>query len=68
MKNGFFSKKNYIVLTLGVGMIIVGFIALATRPVEGFWTMKFAPVVLTLAYCVVIPVAIILKPKAKEKE
>jgi len=68
MENSFFSKNNYILILVGVGMLLVGFYALSTPPVDGFWTMNVAPIILTIAYCVVFPVAIILKPKSKEKE
>ena len=68
MENSFFSKKNYILLLIGIGMLIIGYYALSRHPVDGFWTLTFAPIILTLAYCVVFPIAIILRPGSKEKE
>jgi len=68
MENNFFTKNNYILIFTGIVMLFLGFYALSRPPVNGFWTMKFAPIILTIAYCVVFPIAIILKPGSKEKD
>ena len=67
MQNDFFGKKNYIGILLGCGLLILGYIALSRPPVNGFWTMDFAPIILCIAYCIVFPLAIMLKG-AGEKE
>jgi hypothetical protein len=70
-----FTRKNYILFGLGLGMIAVGFLFL-TSPVfggafpfvhpfkagtYGFLTMNVAPVLLVLGYCLVIPASIVIK-------
>ncbi len=50
-----FTKKNYVVFGLGVLSVILGFITLS----RGSTTL--APILLILGYCVIIPIAILLK-------
>ncbi len=57
-----FGKRNYILFAAGLLVIIAGFIFLGTGDTV------FAPILLVLGYCVIIPVAIIIKDKKKEPE
>jgi hypothetical protein len=57
-----FGKRNYILFAVGLLVIIAGFIFLGTGDTV------FAPIFLVLGYCVIIPVAIIIKDKKKEPE
>ena len=50
-----FSKKNYIGFALGVLTIAGGFLSLSLG------SITLAPILLVLGYCVIIPIAIILK-------
>ncbi len=54
-------KENFYIIGLGVVVIIVGYLALARGPVEGFLPLVFAPVLLVLGYCVIIPLGILFK-------
>ncbi len=61
-----FTRKNYIGLGVGILIIVIGYICLSTPPWNGFVSRTLAPILLTLGYCVIIPVAIFLKEsKAK---
>ena len=57
-----FGKRNYILFAVGLLVIIAGFIFLGTGDTV------FAPILLVLGYCVIIPMAIIIKDKKKEPE
>lgn len=57
-----FGKRNYVLFAVGLLVIIAGFIFLGTGDTV------FAPILLVLGYCVIIPVAIIIKDKKKEPE
>lgn len=57
-----FGKRNYILFAVGLLVIIAGFIFLGTGDTV------FAPILLVLGYCVIIPVAIIIKDRKKEPE
>jgi hypothetical protein len=53
-----FSKRNYMVLGIGLAVILLGFILLALGDIT------ISPILLVLGYCVIIPLGILL-PKEK---
>lgn len=61
-----FNAINYWLFALGVAVIIVGYVALAQPPANGFMSLTVAPLLLVVGYCVIIPVAILYKKKALE--
>ena len=65
MKNHFFNKNNYVLMSVGLGLLVLGYILLAQKPVNGFLTLNAAPILLTLTYCVFFPVAIMWNKKDK---
>ena len=50
-----FGTKNYVVFAAGIISIILGYIFLSKG------SITLAPILLVLGYCVIIPVAIMLK-------
>jgi uncharacterized membrane protein HdeD (DUF308 family) len=58
-----FEKENYVILAIGVLLIIVGYIALSEKTVDGTMPLVVAPILLVLGYCVVIPVGILFRKK-----
>ena len=62
-----FSGKQLSVLMTGIALIIVGYIMLAQGPVNNPLSLTLAPFMLIGGYCIVIPVALILKDKAPDK-
>ncbi len=59
------SKKNVNIFLVGLGLIILGYIFMAQPPAEGFLSLHLAPIVLIIAYLIVIPFAIMTKGKTK---
>ncbi len=57
-----FSNINYILFAVGLIMITGGWFLLRGGHIS------ISPIMLILGYCVVIPVAIILKPKDKKED
>ncbi|UCD64305.1 MAG: hypothetical protein JSW34_02375 [Candidatus Zixiibacteriota bacterium] len=55
-----YGPRNYIALAAALVVIIVGFITL------GQGSITLAPVLLVLGYCVLLPVALIIKGKPEE--
>ena len=51
----FFGKKNYLGVGLAVLLLIVGFFLLGLKPASNKVALNVAPVVLLLAYLVVLP-------------
>jgi uncharacterized membrane protein HdeD (DUF308 family) len=57
-----FTKRNWTWMSIGILVIIVGFIALSMG------SITLAPILLVLGYCVIIPVSILLGEKKKEEK
>jgi len=53
-----FGKKNLYLLAIGLILIIIGNFSMAEPPVNGFWSLSFAPVILVIAYLIIIPYSI----------
>lgn len=57
-----FTKINYILMAVGLGMIVIGYILLGIGDITG------APILLVLGYCAVLPLAILLGKKEKSED
>jgi len=58
-----FGKRNLLLLTIGLLTIVAGFILMSQEPVDGFLSRTLAPIILVVAYLVIIPISIIAKNK-----
>jgi len=56
-----FGRLNYILMAVGLVIIIIGYIALATG------SITLAPILLVLGYCVILPTAILINDRFKKK-
>ena len=54
-------KENFYIIGVGLVVILVGYLALANGPIEGFLPLVLAPTLLVLGYCVIIPLGILWK-------
>jgi len=63
----YWSKHNYILLTTGLIVLIIGYILMAQSPWYNPISLSFSPVVLLLAYIVIIPLSIIVTKKKFRK-
>ncbi len=61
-------KTGGILFAVGLALIIFSFIIMWEPPVDGFMTRTLAPVLLITAFLVIIPLAILIKPKQKSEE
>ena len=61
------TKKNYMIIGLGIILIVIGYILMAANSVDGFLPTVVAPILLVAGYCVVIPLGILIKDKAIEE-
>ncbi len=55
-----FGPRNYLIFGLAMVVIVIGYVAL------GYGSITLAPVLLVLGYCVLIPVAIVIKGRPEE--
>ena len=60
-----FGKINYQLFGIGLIIIILGYIVMATGETESIQSVKIAPLILIIGYCVFIPAAILVKPNEK---
>ena len=60
-----FGKINYLIFGIGLCVIMLGYIIMATGETESLQSVKIAPLILIVGYCIIIPVAILVKPKDK---
>ena len=56
-----FGTKNYVVLAIAVIVIIIGYVTL------GQGSLTLAPILLVLGYCVLIPIALIIRGRDEGK-
>ncbi len=64
------TKVNYSIIGVGILVIIIGYIFMSEKSVDGFGPTVIAPILLVLGYCVLIPVGILFKSnlfKSKEE-
>jgi len=60
-----FGKINYQLFGIGLLTIILGYILMATGETESIQSIKISPIILIIGYCILIPAAILVKPKEK---
>ena len=60
-----FGKINYLIFGIGLCVIMLGYIVMATGGTESLQSVKIAPLILIVGYCIIIPAAILVKPKDK---
>ena len=58
-----FKKINYIIFLIGILFIVTGYIVMATGTVNSFQSLTLAPIMLFIGYVVLIPFALIYRPK-----
>jgi hypothetical protein len=61
-------KKNIFLIAGGILLLVIGFLCLATGPADNPISLTVAPLILVLAYMVVIPVGILFNYKKKDKQ
>ena len=58
-----FNKINYALFGIGISSIVSGYLIIAFNTVDSVASTKIAPVILFIAYCIIIPAAILFSPK-----
>ena len=62
------NKKNIILIAIGVLLLVIGFLCLATGPADNPVSLTVAPLILVVAYMVVIPLGILFTGKKQDKQ
>ena len=63
-----FSTVNYYLFGIGLALIILGYIVMASGEVNSFQSLTVAPIILFVGYIFFIPAALIYRDKNLENE
>ena len=63
VNNFTFGKLNLLILAIGIIGIAIGFILMSQPPVNGFFSRTLSPIILVIAYLIIIPYSILTKNK-----
>ena len=61
-----FGKINYLIFSIGLALVIIGYIFMANGEVNSFQSLTLAPIMLFLGYIVVIPASLVYRDKSKK--
>lgn len=61
-----FSRKNWTLAAAGLAAILLGYVFLSIPPADGFLSLTLAPVLLVVGYCVLIPLAILVRDQSAD--
>jgi len=61
-----FTRNNWTLAATGLAVILLGYVCLRVPPAEGFLSLTLAPVLLVTGYCVLIPMAILVRDQTPE--
>ena len=61
-----FSTVNYTLFGIGLALIILGYIVMASGEVNSFQSLTVAPIILFVGYIIFIPAALIYRDKNLE--
>ena len=62
-----FRPLNYKLLGVSFVLLVVGYICLGQGPVNNPLSLSVAPVILVAVYCVLLPIAIVIKGKESKR-
>ena len=63
-----FTRENYLIFFAGLLLVIAGYVVMALGGTSSTWSLVVAPVILFVAYLVVVPVAILYRKKKPEDQ
>jgi len=59
-----FTKRNYQIFGLGIFVLVLGYLSLMRGPVDSFWSLTLAPILLVIGYIFIIPYAFLYSDKS----
>jgi len=57
------TKVNYVIFTIGIAVIIAGYVCMASGDTYSFRSLTLAPIILLIGYLVIVPLAILYRKK-----
>ncbi|MDZ7725788.1 MAG: hypothetical protein U5R06_23915 [candidate division KSB1 bacterium] len=62
-QNKALGTRNYVIFGIAVLLLVAGYVIMAQGSTNSAAALTVAPILLVIAYCVLVPIAILLKPK-----
>jgi hypothetical protein len=56
-------SRNWMLAAAGLASIGLGYVLLSVPPADGFLSLTLAPILLVLGYCVLVPAAMMVRPR-----
>ena len=56
-----YNHKNYLFFCMGIAIVVLGYLLMAYGETTSFQSVKLAPILLIIGYCIIIPISIIYK-------
>ena len=62
-----FTSHNYILFFAGIAVLIFGYISMSIGPVDSFWSLTLAPILLVIGYLIIIPLSFLYQHKRGDR-
>ena len=59
-----FGRINYILFSIGLATIALGYLLMYTGDTYSFQSISLSPFILVIGYCIIIPLAVLIKDKS----
>ena len=56
-----YNRKNYLFFAIGIAVVVIGYLLMAYGETTSFQSVRLAPILLIIGYCIIIPISIIYK-------
>jgi len=66
--NDYWIKSNYVLVYLGIGLLILGFFLMTKSPWDNVLSLSVSPIILLIAYLIIIPLSILFMPTKKKND
>ncbi|MEN8138708.1 MAG: hypothetical protein ABFR62_09755 [Bacteroidota bacterium] len=63
----YWKKENIILLSIGMILLLIGYVLMATDPWDNPIALSLSPIILLTAYLVIFPLSIFYKKKSQNK-
>lgn len=60
-----FTIHNYVIFAIGIVVLLFGYIFLSIGPIDSFWSLTLAPIILFIGYVVIIPLSFLYQHKSR---
>ena len=63
----YWTIENLIILSIGIALLVIGYVLMSTDPWDNPISMTLSPIVLLTVYLIILPLSIFYKKKSQNK-